>query len=78
MSESLETMHMQHADSTRAISLLLRDIQPRPHPVILHGDLWSGNKGVDGDTGQPVVYDPSSYYGHNEADLGIMHMFGGE
>lgn len=26
----------------------------------------------------PVIYDPASYYGHAEADLGITHMFGGE
>jgi protein-ribulosamine 3-kinase len=60
------------------IPLLLHDIHPAPEPVILHGDLWSGNTGIDGKSGQPVVYDPASYFGHNEADLGIMHMFGGE
>ncbi|CAA7265934.1 unnamed protein product [Cyclocybe aegerita] len=37
-------------------------------PVILHGDLWSGNAGVDTATGQPVIFDPASYYGHNEAE----------
>ncbi|RUP52092.1 LOW QUALITY PROTEIN: Fructosamine kinase-domain-containing protein [Jimgerdemannia flammicorona] len=31
-------------------------------PVLLHGDLWSGNWGVNSDTGEPVIYDPSSYY----------------
>ncbi|KAL0951509.1 hypothetical protein HGRIS_008194 [Hohenbuehelia grisea] len=46
-------------------------------PVLLHGDLWSGNVGVDQATGEPVIYDPASYYGHNEADLGIARMFGG-
>jgi fructosamine-3-kinase len=25
-----------------------------------------------------VIFDPACYYGHNEADLGITHMFGGE
>ena len=24
-----------------------------------------------------MIYDPAPYYGHNEADLGIMRMFGG-
>ncbi|KAG9001773.1 hypothetical protein FRB93_011978 [Tulasnella sp. JGI-2019a] len=69
----------------------LKDVQP----VILHGDLWSGNVGTlaSGDPGGhvsspfarldltpqriTVIYDPSSYYGHNEADLAIARMFGG-
>ncbi|KAF8973661.1 Fructosamine/Ketosamine-3-kinase [Flammula alnicola] len=46
-------------------------------PVILHGDLWSGNAGVDKATGQPIIFDPASYYGHNEADLSIARIFGG-
>ncbi|EJF66845.1 fructosamine kinase PKL/CAK/FruK [Dichomitus squalens LYAD-421 SS1] len=46
-------------------------------PVLLHGDLWSGNTGIDRSTGEPVIFDPSSYYGHNEADLAIGRMFGG-
>jgi len=46
-------------------------------PVLLHGDLWSGNVGVDSKTDMPVIYDPASYFGHNEAELSIMRMFGG-
>ncbi|EIN13985.1 fructosamine kinase PKL/CAK/FruK [Punctularia strigosozonata HHB-11173 SS5] len=49
------------------------DIQP----VLLHGDLWSGNTGTDRSSGQPIIFDPASYYGHNEADLAIARMFGG-
>lgn len=53
-------------------------------PVVIHGDLWSGNAdrgrivGTGGDE-KPgdVVYDPSACYGHSEFELGIMHMFGG-
>ncbi|OCF39228.1 fructosamine kinase [Kwoniella heveanensis CBS 569] len=62
---------------TRAVPLLLHSFTPAPQPVIQHGDLWSGNKGYDTLTGRAVVFDPASYYGHNEADLGITHMFGG-
>lgn len=46
-------------------------------PVLLHGDLWSGNTGTDRKSGKPVIYDPSSYFGHNEADLAIARIFGG-
>ena len=53
-------------------------------PVVVHGDLWSGNAdhglivgtGYD-DEASDVVYDPSACYAHNEYELGIMHMFGG-
>ncbi|KAK8849398.1 hypothetical protein IAR55_004730 [Kwoniella newhampshirensis] len=61
----------------KAVPLLLHSFDPPPKPVILHGDLWSGNKGFDGASSSAVIYDPASYYGHNEADLGITHMFGG-
>jgi hypothetical protein len=46
-------------------------------PAIIHGDLWSGNAGTDEQTGQPIIFDPSSSHSHNEAELGIMKMFGG-
>jgi fructosamine-3-kinase len=49
-------------------------------PVVVHGDLWSGNwdRGCVGDSEVgDVVYDPSACYGHSEFDLGIMRMFGG-
>lgn len=48
-------------------------------PSLLHGDLWSGNWGAAPSAAGkvvPVVFDPASYYGHNEAEFGIMHMFG--
>lgn len=45
-------------------------------PAIQHGDLWAGNAAVE-EGGQAVVYDAASFYGHNECDLGMMHMFGG-
>ncbi|KAI9444842.1 fructosamine kinase PKL/CAK/FruK [Lactarius indigo] len=59
----------------RVIPALLGPLQIKP--VLLHGDLWSGNTGTDAPTGEPVIFDPSSLYGHNEADLAIGRMFGG-
>lgn len=55
-------------------------------PVVVHGDLWSGNadrgrivgSGRKGDEEVgDVVYDPSASYAHSEFDIGIMKMFGG-
>ncbi|KAF2731020.1 Ketosamine-3-kinase [Polyplosphaeria fusca] len=51
-------------------------------PVVVHGDLWSGNAGVGvigtkGGEAEDVVYDPSACYAHSEFELGIMKMFGG-
>ncbi|KAI4199665.1 MAG: hypothetical protein LQ350_004456 [Teloschistes chrysophthalmus] len=51
-------------------------------PVVVHGDLWSGNKGRGriggkGAAVEDVVFDPSAVYGHSEYELGIMNMFGG-
>ncbi|KAA8615004.1 phosphatidylinositol-4-phosphate 5-kinase fab1 PtdIns 4 P-5-kinase [Pyrenophora tritici-repentis] len=51
-------------------------------PVVVHGDLWSGNASVGvigSDKGEPedVVYDSSACYAHSEFELGIMKMFGG-
>lgn len=44
--------------------------------VLLHGDLWSGNAMAD-QAGNPVIFDPACYYGHREAEFGMMRMFGG-
>ncbi|WWC73403.1 uncharacterized protein I206_107370 [Kwoniella pini CBS 10737] len=61
----------------KTIPILLRSFNPPPKPVVLHGDLWSGNKGFDLISKSVVIFDPACYFGHNEADLGITHMFGG-
>lgn len=45
-------------------------------PVLLHGDLWSGNAAAD-EKGEPIIYDPACYYGHREAEIGMMRLFGG-
>ncbi|MCP4045665.1 MAG: fructosamine kinase family protein [Gammaproteobacteria bacterium] len=48
------------------------------HPAasLLHGDLWAGNKAFTPD-GQPVIFDPASYYGDREADIAMTELFGG-
>ncbi|MCZ6526897.1 MAG: fructosamine kinase family protein [Gammaproteobacteria bacterium] len=44
--------------------------------VLLHGDLWSGNAAAD-ENGEPIIFDPASYYGQREAEIGMMRLFGG-
>ena len=46
------------------------------YPSLLHGDLWQGNCAADADE-KAIIFDPAAYYGHHEAELGIMRMFGG-
>ncbi|WP_445369758.1 fructosamine kinase family protein [Methylomonas sp. BW4-1] len=48
----------------------------RPHPSLLHGDLWGGNAAADNQR-QPIIFDPACYYGDREADLAMTELFGG-
>ena len=57
----------------KLIDILRFDGEPA---VLLHGDLWSGNASAN-DSGEPVIFDPASYYGHREAEFGMMRLFGG-
>jgi fructosamine-3-kinase len=45
-------------------------------PARLHGDLWAGNRVVDGD-GRSWLIDPAAHGGHREFDLAMMRLFGG-
>lgn len=51
-------------------------IRPAETPALIHGDLWSGNLHVAPD-GRPALIDPAAYFGHPEAELGMMALFGG-
>lgn len=54
-------------------------------PVVVHGDLWAGNKchaaiTIEGGRGgvlEEVIFDPSASYAHSEYEWGIMKLFGG-
>ncbi|CAG8653055.1 4747_t:CDS:2, partial [Cetraspora pellucida] len=58
----------------KVVHHLLKDVEVKP--VLIHGDLWSGNWGINSVTNEPVIFDPASFYGHNEMELSIMTMFG--
>jgi len=44
-------------------------------PSLLHGDLWGGNHMYLTD-GQPALFDPSTFYGDREFDIGMSLGFG--
>lgn len=48
----------------------------RPAASLLHGDLWGGNAAATSGN-EPVVFDPSVYYGDREVDLAMTTLFGG-
>nr|WP_222620655.1 fructosamine kinase family protein [Sphaerospermopsis sp. LEGE 00249] len=45
-------------------------------PALVHGDLWGGNAGFTVD-GEPVIFDPATYFGDREVDIAMTELFGG-
>ncbi|GMH73061.1 hypothetical protein TL16_g06085, partial [Triparma laevis f. inornata] len=60
------------------IEQIIRDVLSETDvvPSLLHGDLWGGNRAFT-NTGEPVIYDPATYYGDREADIAMTQLFGG-
>ena len=50
--------------------------QHQPIASLLHGDLWSGNAGIE-NTGRGVIFDPASWWGDREVDISMTKLFGG-
>ena len=48
----------------------------KPINTLVHGDLWSGNIGID-KSGKGVIYDPASWWADNEVDIAMTKLFGG-
>ena len=44
-------------------------------PSLVHGDLWSGNQAFTKD-GDPVIFDPATYYADREVDIAMSKLFG--
>ncbi len=47
-----------------------------PINTLVHGDLWSGNIGID-KNGKGVIFDPASWWADNEVDIAMTKLFGG-
>jgi fructosamine-3-kinase len=64
----------QEKELLEAIAELLANHQPQPS--LVHGDLWGGNAGCTA-SGEPVIFDPATYYGDREVDIAMTELFGG-
>ena len=51
-------------------------LKHEPINTLVHGDLWSGNVGIDGN-GKGVIFDPASWWADNEVDIAMTKLFGG-
>lgn len=49
---------------------LFEDVKGTVKPSLIHGDFWSGNVASVED--EPVIFDPACYYGHHEAEFGMI------
>jgi len=47
-----------------------------PINTLVHGDLWSGNVGIE-QSGKGVIFDPASWWADNEVDIAMTKLFGG-
>jgi len=48
----------------------------KPINALVHGDLWSGNAGMD-KSGRGVIFDPASWWADNEVEIAMTKLFGG-
>ena len=74
-----DARHVENALATRleAVAARIDDlVGPTEPPARLHGDLWAGNRLVDG-SGRSWLIDPACFGGHREFDLAMMRLFGG-
>ena len=51
-------------------------VNHKPINALVHGDLWSGNIGID-KSGKGVIFDPASWWADNEVDIAMTKLFGG-
>jgi len=51
-------------------------LKHKPINALVHGDLWSGNAGID-KNGKGIIFDPASWWADNEVDIAMTKLFGG-
>jgi fructosamine-3-kinase len=66
-----ELAELREGIMTKVIPRLLRPLETEGRtikPVLVHGDIWDGNASVNVNTRQPVIFDPTPLYAHNECE----------
>lgn len=68
----------QHDPAAAALAerITPEHLGPPESPTLVHGDLWAGNRLIDG-AGTNWLIDPCAHFGHREVDLAMMRLFGG-
>lgn len=67
----------EYAQKVRNIIASLNELLSHSvSPSLVHGDLWSGNLGVDAQANTAVFYDPAPYYADREVDIAMTKLFG--
>ena len=59
---------------TVVVTRLLNVLQTGKNPIrpcLIHGDLYAVNVGTDNESREIVLFDPGSYFAHNEMKLGM-------
>ncbi|GAA4731088.1 fructosamine kinase family protein [Flavisolibacter ginsenosidimutans] len=65
-----------HRQQFESVEKKLTEIFAEEKPSLLHGDLWNGNF-MCNQNNEPVLIDPSVYFGHRSVDLAMTTLFGG-
>lgn len=84
-SEWEQDLHGRHEEMQDLSNQILKTILPAllgrlgghgrmVRPVLLHGDLHDGDVGLSRRTGKAMIYDPASFYGHHEYELGAWNL----
>ncbi|KAH7393136.1 Fructosamine kinase-domain-containing protein [Cadophora sp. MPI-SDFR-AT-0126] len=68
--EEMQSLYKDMID--KVIPRLLRPLETGGNeikPALIHADLWDGNTTTDAVTGNPIIFDASSCYGHSEFEI---------
>ncbi len=68
--------HRNFPQGQHLLEALPKLLNHQPAVSLVHGDLWGGNAGFT-TNGQPVIFDPATYYADREVDLAMTELFSG-